>query len=104
MYAGYAGLMLCRTAVTVASPEMVDDRALGLTEAGFGELLAYGAGGALAGKLVTGGAADVVGWAAVFTCVFANFALGQRQSFLFGEERVIKIAADTTSSTARGRA
>jgi len=74
MYAGYAGLILCRTALTVASPSMIDDPALGLTEAGFGDLLAYGAGGALAGKLVTGAAADVIGGRRLFLLALAGMA------------------------------
>ena len=86
MYAGYAGLMLCRTAVTVASPEMIDDPALGLTEEGFGELVAYGAGGALAGKLVTGAGADLVGGRRLFLIVVAcmgaiTFAFGVPSSY-----------------------
>ena len=74
MYAGYAGLMLCRTAMTVASPGMIEDPTSGLTEAGFGELLAYGAGGALAGKLVTGVGADLIGGRRLFLLALASMA------------------------------
>jgi OPA family sugar phosphate sensor protein UhpC-like MFS transporter len=74
MYLGYAALMLCRTAVTVASPAMVEDQALGLTAAGFGDLLAYGAAGALMGKLLTGVAADRVGGRRLFLAAVASMA------------------------------
>ena len=66
MYGGYAGLVLCRTAISIASPEMVGDPALGLDEAGFGALLGWGAAGALAGKLLNGAIADVLGGRRLF--------------------------------------
>lgn len=66
MYGGYAGLVLCRTAVSIASPEMIGDPTLGLDEAGFGALLGWGAAGALAGKLLNGAIADALGGRRVF--------------------------------------
>ena len=66
MYGGYAGLILCRTTVSIASPAMIDDPALGLDEAGFGALLGWGAAGALAGKLLNGALADVLGGRRLF--------------------------------------
>ncbi len=66
MYGGYAGLVLCRTAVSIASPEMIDDPALGLDVAGFGALLGWGAAGALAGKLLNGAIADALGGRRLF--------------------------------------
>ena len=81
MYSGYAALVLCRTAINVASPELVDDPALGLDEASFGALLGWGAAGALTGKLVNGVAADVVGGRRLF--LFALTAMGV-STILFG--------------------
>ena len=66
MYGGYAGLVLCRTTVSIASPEMINDAALGLDESGFGALLGWGAAGALAGKLLNGALADVLGGRRLF--------------------------------------
>ena len=66
MYGGYAGLILCRTTVSIASPEMINDAALGLDESGFGTLLGWGAAGALAGKLLNGALADVLGGRRLF--------------------------------------
>ena len=66
MYGGYAGLVLCRTTVSIASPEMINDAALGLNESGFGTLLGWGAAGALAGKLLNGALADVLGGRRLF--------------------------------------
>ncbi len=66
MYGGYAGLVLCRTTVSIASPEMINDAGLGLDESGFGALLGWGAAGALAGKLLNGALADVLGGRRLF--------------------------------------
>jgi len=66
MYGGYAGLVLCQTTVSIASPEMIADPALGLDEAGFGALLGWGAAGALAGKLLNGAIADALGGRRLF--------------------------------------
>lgn len=66
MYGGYAGLVLCRTTVSIASPEMISDPALGLDEADFGALLGWGAAGALAGKLINGVLADALGGRRLF--------------------------------------
>ncbi len=66
MYGGYAGLIFCRTTVSIASPEMINDPALGLDESGFGALLGWGAAGGLAGKLINGAMADVLGGRRLF--------------------------------------
>ena len=66
MYGGYAGLVLCRTTVSIASPEIVGDATLGLDEAGFGALLGWGAAGALVGKLLNGAIADSLGGRRLF--------------------------------------
>ena len=81
MYGGYAGLILCRTAVSIASPEMINDPALGLDEAGFGALLGWGAAGALAGKLLNGALADVVGGRRLF---LLSISLMGAATFIFG--------------------
>jgi sugar phosphate permease len=81
MYGGYAGLILCRTAVSIASPEMIDDPALGLDEAGFGALLGWGAAGALAGKLLNGVLADVLGGRRLF---LLSISLMGAATFIFG--------------------
>jgi len=74
MYSGYAALILCRTSVNVAGPDLVNDPSLGLDEASFGALLGWGAGGALAGKLINGVLADIVGGRRLF--LFALTATG----------------------------
>ncbi len=66
MYGGYAGLILCRTTVSITSPEMISDPALGLDEADFGALLGWGAAGALVGKLTNGAIADALGGRRLF--------------------------------------
>lgn len=75
MYSGYAALILCRTSVAVASPDLVEDPTLGLDEASFGALLGWGAGGALAGKLINGVLADVVGGRRLFLFALAGMAV-----------------------------
>jgi len=75
LYFGYAGLVLCRTAVPIAAPAMIDDPALGLDKAGFGALLGWGAGGALVGKLVCGVAADALGGRRLFLLAMASTAV-----------------------------
>ena len=66
MYAGYMGFILCRTAIYVASPAMVDDPALGLTKTMFGAILGWGTAGMVTGKLLGGAVADRFGGRTVF--------------------------------------
>ena len=75
LYFGYAGLVLCRTTVPIAAPAMIDDPALGLDKASFGALLGWGAGGALAGKLLCGVAADALGGRRLFLLAMASTAV-----------------------------
>ncbi len=75
LYLGYAGLVLCRTTVPIAAPAMIDDPALGLDKASFGALLGWGAGGALAGKLLCGVAADALGGRRLFLLAMAFTAV-----------------------------
>ncbi|MCM2305455.1 MAG: MFS transporter [Elusimicrobia bacterium] len=66
MYLGYMGFILCRTAIYVASPAMVDDPALGLTKTMFGAILGWGTAGMVTGKLLSGAVADRLGGRKVF--------------------------------------
>src|SRR6478752_2853431 len=66
MYAGYMAFILCRTAIYVASPAMVEDPALGLTKTMFGAILGWGTAGMVTGKLLGGVVADRFGGRTVF--------------------------------------
>jgi OPA family sugar phosphate sensor protein UhpC-like MFS transporter len=61
MYLGYAAMMICRQMITILSPAMLADDALGLTKTNLGDFAAYGTLGALVGKLIWGPLADVIG-------------------------------------------
>jgi len=61
MYIGYAAMMICRQMVTILSPALLADEALGLTKTHLGDFAAYGTLGALVGKLIWGPLADKVG-------------------------------------------
>jgi sugar phosphate permease len=82
MYAGYMAFILCRTAIYVASPAMVEDPALGLTKTMFGAILGWGTAGMVTGKLLGGVVADRFGGRTVFllalsvtTAAAAGFAI-----------------------------
>ncbi len=82
MYVGYMGFILCRTAIYVASPAMVEDPALGLTKTMFGAILGWGTAGMVTGKLLGGAVADRFGGRTVFllalsvtTAAAAGFAV-----------------------------
>ena len=66
MYAGYMAFILCRTAIYVASPAMVEDPALGLSKTMFGAVLGWGTAGMVTGKLLSGAVADALGGRRVF--------------------------------------
>ena len=74
LYLGYAALILCRTALPIAAPAMIDDPALTLNKASFGALLGWGAGGALTGKLLCGIAADALGGRRLFLFALVSMA------------------------------
>ena len=74
LYLGYAALILCRTALPIAAPAMIDDPALTLDKASFGALLGWGAGGALTGKLLCGIAADALGGRRLFLFALVSMA------------------------------
>ena len=61
MYVCYAAFMLCRNTVVAASPAMIQDPSLGLDIEKFGRLMSLHSLGAIAGKLVTGVGADLIG-------------------------------------------
>ncbi len=61
MYLGYAAMMICRQMITILSPALLADEALGLTKTNIGDFAAYGTLGALVGKLIWGPLADKVG-------------------------------------------
>jgi len=66
MYVGYMAFILSRTVLAVASPEMINDPNLGLDEASYGDIAAWGMAGMIAGKLLTGVIADWLGGRRVF--------------------------------------
>ena len=66
MFVGYMAFIFARTALPVASPEMLRDQALGLDEASYGDIAAWGTAGMIAGKLLTGALSDWLGGRRVF--------------------------------------
>jgi len=75
MFVGYMGFILCRTALPVASPEMVKDPKLGLNEASYGDIAAWGTAGMITGKLLTGVISDWLGGRRVFLVGLSMAAL-----------------------------
>lgn len=66
MYIGYAGFMLCRNTLVASSAEMIQDPTLDLDKESFGQLMSWHSAGAIAGKLVTGVGADLLGGRRMF--------------------------------------
>ena len=66
MYAGYVAFMLCRNTLIAASPAIIEDPTLGLDKESYGQLMSWHSAGAIAGKLVTGIGADLIGGRATF--------------------------------------
>ena len=66
MYVGYMAFILCRTAIQVCGPGMLEYSELGLTKTTFGQILGWGTAGMIAGKLFTGMIADWLGGRKVF--------------------------------------
>jgi len=75
MFIGYMGFILSRTVLAVASPEMVNDPNLGLDEASYGDIAAWGMAGMITGKLLTGVIADWLGGRRVFLAALSITAL-----------------------------
>ncbi len=91
MCIGYMAFILSRTVLAVASPEMVNDPDLGLDEAGYGDIAAWGMAGMIAGKLLTGVIADWLGGRRVFIAALsitalltATFSWGTSTTFFAG--------------------
>lgn len=81
MFTGYMAFMFSRTALAVASPEMVKDPSLGLDEASYGDIAAWGTAGMITGKLLNGVIADWLGGrrvflAALFVSALLTFSFG----------------------------
>ncbi len=88
MYIGYAGFMLCRNTLIASSAEMIQDPALNLDKESFGRLMSWHSAGAIAGKLVTGIGADLIGGRRMFLLALsltalANVGFAFCSSFLF---------------------
>ena len=66
MYVGYAAFMLCRNTLGAASPAMLEDPTLAMDKASYGRLMSWHSAGAIAGKLVTGIGADLLGGRRMF--------------------------------------
>ncbi|NNE00105.1 MAG: MFS transporter [Pirellulaceae bacterium] len=75
MYVGYAAFMLCRNTLGAASPAMIADPALGMNKESFGHLMSWHSAGAIAGKLITGIGADLLGGRRMFLIALSLTAL-----------------------------
>ena len=88
MYIGYAGFMLCRNTLVASSAEMIQDPAVELDKESFGRLMSWHSAGAIAGKLVTGIGADLIGGRRMFLLALsltalANLGFAFCSSFIF---------------------
>ena len=75
MYVGYAAFMLCRNALIASSATMIQDPTLDLDKESFGQLMSWHSAGAIAGKLVTGPGADLIGGRRMFMIALALTAV-----------------------------
>ncbi|BBM84514.1 MFS transporter [Candidatus Uabimicrobium amorphum] len=66
MYIGYMAFILCRTAISACSPEMIKDPTLGFDEDTFSKIAFWGTIGMVTGKLLTGVIADRLGGRTVY--------------------------------------
>ncbi|WP_372364617.1 MFS transporter [Candidatus Uabimicrobium sp. HlEnr_7] len=66
MYIGYMAFILCRTAISACSPEMIKDPKLGFDEDTFSKIAFWGTIGMVTGKLLTGAVADRLGGRIVY--------------------------------------
>ncbi len=88
MYIGYAGFMLCRNTLIASSASMIQDPALEMDKESFGRLMSWHSAGAIAGKLVTGVGADLIGGRRMFLLALsltavANVGFAFCSSFIF---------------------
>ena len=75
MYVGYAAFMLCRNTLGAASTAMIEDPDLAMNTASYGRLMSWHSAGAIAGKLVTGIGADLLGGRRMFLIALALTAV-----------------------------
>ena len=75
MYVGYAAFMLCRNTLIASSASMIQDPTLDLDKESFGQLMSWHSAGAIAGKLVTGPGADLIGGRRMFIIALALTAV-----------------------------
>jgi OPA family sugar phosphate sensor protein UhpC-like MFS transporter len=61
MYFAYGAMMVCQHMITILGPAMLADESLGLTKTNLGDIVGYGAIGALVGKLIWGPLSDRIG-------------------------------------------
>ena len=71
MYIGYASLMVCRNTLIASSAAMMEDPTLSLDKESFGHLMSWHSAGAIAGKLITGPGADLLGGRKMFLLALA---------------------------------
>ena len=88
MYLGYAALYMCRAAVVISGPAMLDDPRLGLDKTAWGAMIGWGTGGTLIGKLANGVLADRLGGRRVFMislgfCMLATGLFGTISGALY---------------------
>jgi len=69
MYLGYAALMVCRNTLIATSATMIESGSL--DKESFGHLMSWHSAGAIAGKLVTGPGADLLGGRRMFLIALA---------------------------------
>ena len=78
---GYLSAMLCRNAIIVASPAMIEDPTLAMDEADYGRIMAWHSIGGVVGKLASGIAVDRMGGRLMFILMLVITALA---TSLFG--------------------
>lgn len=87
MYLCYAGFMLIKTSVVAGAPALLADPSLGLTNADWASVLAFGTMGGIVGKFLSGWSADRWGGKKIFTTGLFFSSLGlayfSRQSQFF---------------------
>ncbi len=66
LYAGYGSFMLCRNTLNAVSVAMIDDPLIAMDKAAYGQIISYNSLGAMAGKIVTGVGADIIGGRLMF--------------------------------------
>ncbi len=88
MYLGYAALYMCRAAVVISGPAMLDDPRLGFDKTAWGAMIGWGTAGTLIGKLANGVLADKLGGRRVFMislgfCMLATGIFGTLSGVLY---------------------